>query len=447
MIKISKGLNVPISGTPVQKIFPSQPLSSVGILGDDYKGMKPTMLVQVGDKVKKGQVVFEDKKTPGVRFTSPVSGTVKEINRGERRVFQSIVFSVEGDDQVEFKSHLNQALNDYTRDQVKELLNESGLWTTLRTRPFSKTPKLDSHASSLFINAMDTQPLAPNPEVILGESLEDFKNGVLVLSKLAPKTFVVTASKSCVDVTGLTGVKHETFQGPHPAGNVGTHIHYLDAVSANKEVWHVGYQDVITIGKLFKTGQFDNSKVVSIAGPSARNPRLVRMTRGGSVDELLAGEHFDSAQVRHVSGSVLSGRVAKGVEAYVGQFHNQLTMLKEGFHREFLGWHSPGLNKFSLKNVFVSKLIPKKIFNFDTNLNGSHRSIVPIGSFESVMPMDILPTQLLRFLMAKHTDYAVNLGALELDEEDLALCTFVDPCKNEYGSILRENLNIIEKEG
>jgi Na+-transporting NADH:ubiquinone oxidoreductase subunit A len=447
MIKISKGLNVPISGMPVQKIFSAQSISQVAILGDDYKGMKPSMLVQVGDKVKKGQIVFEDKKTPGVYFTSPVAGVVKEINRGEKRVFQSVVFEIHGDDQVEFKSFINQNLNDYSRDQVIALLNESGLWTTIRTRPFSKTPQLNAQASSIFINAMDTQPLAPNPEVVLADQLDDFKYGVQVLSKLAPKTYVITSPKSSVNVNGLVGVKHETFQGPHPAGNVGTHIHFLDPVSANKQVWHVGYQDVLTIGKLFKSGKLDNQKVVSIAGPSARNPRLIKTIKGASVSELLAGENFDSSVVRYISGSVLSGRVAKGVEAYVGQFHNQLTMLKEGFHREFLGWHSPGLNKFSLKNVFLSKLIPKKLFNFDTNLNGSHRSIVPIGSFESVVPLDILPTQLLRFLMAKQTDYAVNLGALELDEEDLALCTFVDPCKNEYGSVLRENLNIIEKEG
>jgi Na+-transporting NADH:ubiquinone oxidoreductase subunit A len=228
---------------------------------------------------------------------------------------------------------------------------------------------------------------------------------------------------------------------------VGTHIHFLDPVSASKQVWHIGYQDVIAIGQLFKTGLFSNRKIVSIAGPSSRNPRLVSTIKGASISELVAGESFDNSLVRNISGSVLSGRTAKGVLDYLGQFHNQITMLKEGNHREFLGWHSPGLNKFSLKNVFVSKLIPKKLFNFDTNMNGSHRSIVPIGSFESVMPLDILPTQLLRFMMANHTDYAVNLGALELDEEDLALCTFVDPCKNEYGSILRQNLNLIEKEG
>lgn len=447
MIKISKGLDLPITGSPVQKIFPGHPVKSAALVADDYRGMKPTMLVQIGDKVKKGQAVFEDKKTPGVLFTSPVAGTVTEINRGDRRAFQSLVVEIQGEDQVQFQNFKSKAIEEYSTDEVRALLNEAGLWSNLRTRPFSKTPALDSSACSLFINAMDTQPLAAHPEVVLAEHLEDFKNGVLALSKLTPKTYVTTHKKSAVDVKGIQNVVHEVFDGPHPAGNVGTHIHFLDPVSANKTVWHVNYQDAIAIGRLFKSGEYFNQKVISIGGPLARNPRLVRTIKGANISDLTQGENYDNSLIRYVSGSVLGGRTAIGTVGFLGQFHAQVTMLKEGHYREFLGWHSPGLNKFSLKNVFLSKFIPGKRFNFDTNTNGSLRSIVPIGSFEAVMPMDILPTQLLRYLMAKNTDYAANLGALELDEEDLALCTFVDPCKNEYGPVLRENLNIIEKEG
>lgn len=447
MIKISKGLDLPITGSPVQKIFPGHTVKSAALIADDYRGMKPSMLVQVGDKVKKGQPVFEDKKTPGVLFTSPVAGIVTEINRGDRRAFQSLVVEIQGDDQVQFQNFKNKDIASYSDEEVRALLNEAGLWTNLRTRPFSKTPALDGKACSIFINAMDTQPLAPNPEVVLAEHLEDFKNGVIALSKLAPKTFVITQKKSIVDVKGLPNVTHEVFCGPHPAGNVGTHIHFLDPVSANKTVWHVSYQDAIAIGRLFKTGEYYNGKVISIGGPLARNPRLLKTIKGASISDLTEGENYDNSMIRYVSGSVLGGRTASATVNYLGQFHYQITMLREGHHREFLGWHSPGINKFSLKNVFLSKFIRGKKFNFDTNTNGSLRSIVPIGSFEAVMPLDILPTQLLRYLMAKHTDYAANLGALELDEEDLALCTFVDPCKNEYGPVLRENLNIIEKEG
>lgn len=447
MIKLNKGLDIPIGGIPLQKIFPGHTVKTVAVIGEDYIGMKPSMLVQIGDSVKKGQPLFEDKKTPGVLYTAPVSGVVREINRGDKRAFQSVVVEVTGDEQVKFQNFQSKSVNDLASGEVRKLLNEAGLWISLRTRPFSKTPALNGEACALFINAMDTQPLAPNPEVILKEHLEDFKNGVIALSKLTPKTYVVTHRNSIVDVKGLSNVIHETFEGPHPAGNVGTHIHFLEPVSLNKHAWHVGYQDVIAIGRLFKTGELYNGRVVAVAGPSARNPRLLRTIVGANILDLTQGETFENIEIRYVSGSVLGGRTANGALGYLGHFHNQITMLKEGHHREFLGWQSPGFDKFSVKNVFLSKLFPKKKFDFDTNTNGSLRSIVPIGSFEAVMPLDILPTQLLRFMMAKHTDYAASLGALELDEEDLALCTFVDPCKNEYGPVLRETLNIIEKEG
>lgn len=445
MIKISKGLDLPITGAPVQKIFSSPAIKTVAVTGQDYVGMKPTLLVHVGDKVKKGQALFEDKKTPGVIFTAPVAGTVKEINRGEKRAFISVVINVEGDEQISFENYKSKGTN-VSAEEAKCLLVESGLWTALRTRPFSKTPALDAKAAALFINVMDTNPLTASPELIVSQNLADFKAGVAVLSKLAPKTYVVTHRNSCVDVKDLN-VKHEVFAGPHPAGNVGTHIHFLEPVSLNKSVWHIGYQDVIAVGKLFTSGKLDSSRVVAIGGPAARNPRLVTTIKGASIAELTNGETLDNSNVRFVSGSVLGGRTAKGENAYLGPFHNQVSLLNEGNHREFMGWQSPGLNKFSVKPVFLSKLFPGKKFNLDTNTNGSLRSIVPIGSFEKVMPLDILPTQLLRYLMVRHTDYAASLGALELDEEDLALCTFVDPCKNEYGPVLRENLNIIEKEG
>lgn len=445
MIKISKGLDLPITGAPVQKIFSGPVIKTVAVTGQDYVGMKPTLLVHVGDKVKKGQALFEDKKIPGVVFTAPAAGTVKEINRGERRVFLSVVINVESDEQVTFQNYKAKGV-DVSAEEAKLLLVESGLWTALRTRPFSRTPALDATAAAIFINVMDTNPLTASPELIVSENLADFKAGVAVLSKLAPKTYVVTHRNSCVDLAGLN-VKHEVFAGPHPAGNVGTHIHFLEPVCLNKAVWHAGYQDVIAIGKLFTTGVLSSQRVVAVAGPAARNPRLVTTVKGASIAELTNGEVIENSQVRLISGSVLGGRIASGAVAYLGPFHNQVSILKEGHHREFLGWQSPGLNKFSVKPIFLSRLIPGKKFNLDTNTNGSPRSIVPIGSFEKVMPLDILPTQLLRYLMVHNTDYAASLGALELDEEDLALCTFVDPCKNEYGPVLRENLNIIEKEG
>lgn len=447
MIKISKGLDLPIAGVPVQQISTGASVKTVAILGTDFIGMKPSMVVQVGDKVSKGQPLFEDKKTPGVIFTSPVSGIVREINRGDKRVFQSIVIDISGTDKQSFKSFTKKGASELSETEVRSLLVESGAWTYLRNRPFSKTPAVDAKPSSIFVTATDTNPLAPNPEVVLSERMDDFKAGVAAISKLAPKTFVVTAANSKVDVKGIANVRQEEFTGPHPAGNVGTHIHYLDPVSATKSVWHLNYQDVMAIGYLFKTGELSTEKIISVAGPLAKNPRLVRTIRGANLSELTKDEATTQSDTRIVSGSVLGGRTAQGPTNYLGQFHHQVTILKEGHHREFLGWQSPGFNKFSLKKVFLSRWLPKKKFSFDTNTNGSLRSIVPIGSFEAVMPGDFLPTQLLRYLLSHRTDMSVSLGALELDEEDLALCTFVDPCKNEYGPALRQVLEMIEKEG
>lgn len=446
MIKTSKGLDIPITGAPTQQISSGKTIKTIALLGSDYVGMKPTMLVHEGDKVSKGQPLFEDKKTPGVIFTSPVSGIVREINRGEKRVFQSLVIEITAGDKVNFKNFQKKSISGYSEEEARKLLIESGAWTYLRTRPFSKTPAVDAKPASIFINAMDTNPLAANPELVIAERADDFKAGVEVMTRLAGKVFVTTAPNTKVDVKSIQGVKHETFAGPHPAGNVGTHIHFLDPVSATKSVWHLNYQDTIAIGYLFRNGEILNEKVISVAGPAAKNPRLIKTIQGAKLSDLVSDETI-GGDIRVVSGSVLGGRTARGNEDYLGHFHSQVSLLKEGHEREFLGWQSPGFNKFSIKSVFLSKLIPGKKFAMNTSTNGSVRSIVPIGSYERVMPLDILPTPLLRYLLAGRTDQAIGLGVLELDEEDLALCTFVDPCKNEYGPVLRQNLDNIEKEG
>lgn len=241
-------------------------------------------------------------------------------------------------------------------------------------------------------------------------------------------------------------MREETFAGKHPAGNVGTQIHFLDPVSMNKAVWSLGYQDVIAIGKLFTEGKISSERVVALCGPQAKTPRLMRTRVGASVDDFTQGE-LKSGDNRLVSGSALSGHNARGPLAWLNRTANQLTALREGHERELLGYISPGVNRFSLMNIYLSKLMPGKRFNFTTTTNGSERAMVPVGAYEEVMPLDILPTQLLRALIVGDTDSATALGALELLEEDLALCTFVCPGKYEYGPILRDNLTTIEAEG
>lgn len=438
---IKKGLDLPITGHPKQSIEKGRAVKEVALLGPDYVGMKPSMLVKVGDQVKLGQPVFECKKVPGVVYTAPASGTIKAINRGEKRVFQNLVIEIDGDgmDQVEFKA---------SRDNAEALLIESGLWTSIRTRPFSKSATPGTKPHSIFITAIDTNPLAAYPEVVIRDHAEAFELGVKTLSKLTDgKTFVCVRGGSHINVPTEGKIERHEFTGVHPAGNVGTHIHMLDPVGPKKVVWHVGYQDVIAIGKLFTDKKLFVERVISVSGPMATQPRLVKTRLGACLCNLLEGE-VKSGDVRRISGSVFNGRqAAKEPLCYLGRFHQQVTLLSEGREREFFGWHSPGLDKFSVKNVFLSKLFPNKKFAFNTNTNGSPRAIVPVGSYEKVMPLDILPTQLLRLLLAKDTDGAQELGVLELDEEDLALCTFTDPGKTDFGPILRESLNIIEKEG
>ncbi|CAM8678988.1 Na(+)-translocating NADH-quinone reductase subunit A [Leclercia sp. M-A074-M] len=438
---------MPISGIPDQQISPCPMPRHVALLGDDYVGMRPTMLVQEGDSVIKGQPLFEDKKNPGVFFTAPASGTVVAIHRGERRVLQSVVIRIEGEGEREFTRHDATALATLTREAVQSQLLESGLWTAFRTRPFSKTPVPGTVPAAIFVTAMDTNPLCADPQPLILAQRQAFDAGLTLLTRLTEgKVHVCQASGGKLGGHPQGQVTFNTFAGPHPAGLVGTHIHFLEAVSLTKQVWHLNYQDVIAIGKLFTTGQLCTERVIALGGPQMRHPRLVRTCLGADINELLVDETLEGEN-RHISGSVLSGRHAVGVQAYLGRFHLQVSVVKEGREKELFGWVMPGKEKFSITRTTLGHFLRNKLFNFSTDTNGGERAMVPIGNYERVMPLDILPTVLLRDLLAGDTDGAQALGCLELDEEDLALCTYVCPGKYEYGPVLREVLTRIEQEG
>ncbi len=442
MITIKKGLDLPIAGGPKQVIHDGPAIKHVATLGEEYIGLRPTMKIKVGDKVQKGQVIFEDKKNPGVKYTALASGTILEINRGAKRVLQSVVIEIEGDEAVSFAKYDAQALDTLEPQQVRDNLIESGMWTALRTRPFSKVPAVDATAAAIFVTAMDTQPLAGDPQVVIAEHKDDFVNGLKVLARLTDKVFVCKAPGADIPAANA---QVEEFAGPHPAGLPGTHIHFLMPASARRSVWYLGYQDVIAIGQLFTTGELNNQRVVAITGPKAKNPRLVRTLLGASTQALTQDEA--DGQVRVISGSVLNGRTATGPHAYMGRYFQQLTLIEEGTEKEFFGWVMPGADKFSITRAFLGHLSPSRLFNMTSSTGGSERAMVPIGNYERVMPLDILPTMLLRDLISGDTDGAVALGALELDEEDLALCTFVCPGKYDYGSYLRDCLETVEREG
>ncbi len=448
MIKIRKGLNLPIQGTPKQNIEEARPVGRVALVGDDYVGLKPKMEVQVGDSVRLGQLLFTDKKTPGVGYTSPGSGKVAAINRGAKRKFESIVIQLKGKDEEAFKSFKGKDLASLNRNEVQENLIDSGLWTALRTRPYSKVPLPDTQPHSIFVTAMDTEPLAPNAGLVIKEREDDFVNGLKVLTCLTDgPLFVCKAPGAQMPGSDIENVKTEEFAGPHPAGLPGTHIHFLDPVSDRKTVWYINYQDVIAIGRLFTTGRLFVERVVAMAGPVVKTPRLIRTRIGASMEDLIDRE-LTSDHVRVISGSVISGRRAAGGYAYLGRYHLQVSAIAEGREREFLGWTRAGFDRFSVKPVWASFLSGKsRKFSFTTSAEGGKRSMVPIGMYEKIMPLDIMPTFLLRAIIVGDTERAQALGCLELDEEDLALCGFVCPGKYEYGPLLRNILTHIEKEG
>ena len=445
IFNLKKGLNIPIPGIPDQVVHDSKVPNSVAVLGPDFKGLKPKMLVSAGDKVIRGTPLFCHKDAPEISYVSPCKGEVKVINRGEKRVLLSVVIDVESIDDEGIaitKSHSNEKSQEQF---VKKCLFDSGLWTSFLTRPYSKVPSSDSVPSSIFITAMDTEPLCPDADLIINQDLEAFKEGVKKISLLTKGNVFICKKDSSQLV--VKGFKTYEFSGPHPAGLAGTHMHFLDAPSSSKTVWSIGYQDVIAVGKLFLTGFIDINRIISIGGPNALKPRLVKTVLGASLDDILEGEYNKNEDCRVISGSVLSGFHAVDDLAFLGKYSRQITIIKEDLEKHFFGWIKPQPNKFSVMPVLLSAFGFFKLFNLTSNLNGGRRAMVPTGIFETLMPQDFLPTQMLRALLVMDTDVAQSLGALELDEEDLALCTFACPAKYEYGSALRDSLQKIEKEG
>ncbi len=449
MIKIRKGLDLPISGAPRQAIEPGNSARTVAVLGPDYPGMKPTMEVKEGDLVAKGQILFTDKKTPGVNFTAPAAGRVAEINRGAKRVLRGVVIEIAEGEERTFQSFNANQIDGIERQTVVEQLLQSGCWPALRTRPFSRVPNPETSPNSIFVTAMDSNPLAADPEVVIKPRIEDFSAGLAVLSTLTDGA-VHVCQKAGADLGDYSGaaksVQSHAFGGVHPAGLPGTHIHFIDPVSTSKTVWFIGYQDVIAFGHLFLTGTLDSQRVVAIGGPGAANPRLVETVLGANLTELTAGELQDGEQ-RIISGSVLSGRGANEGLAYLGRYHMQVSVLPEDRERKLIGYLMPGSKMHSVFPAFLSKWIGEKSVDFTTNTNGSPRGMVPIGTYDAVMPMDILATQLMRSLLVGDLEKAIELGCLELDEDDIALCTYACPGKYEFGPVLREVLTQIEKEG
>jgi Na+-transporting NADH:ubiquinone oxidoreductase subunit A len=446
-IKIEKGLDIPIAGRPDPVITDANEVNSVALVGWDTPGLKPKMAVAVGDRVKLGQVLFVDKRNPGVRYTAPGCGTVSAVNRGERRVLNSVAVELDGNDAETWQTFEAGQIGKIDAATIRNTLAESGLWTALRTRPFGRIPSPDATPNSMFITAINTNPLAVDPALVIAEDAEAFLAGVRVVSQLTDgPTYVCTKADSDIPCPDGEQFRHAEFEGPHPAGLVGTHIHFLDPVSIKKTVWHIGYQNTMAIGRLFLTGRLPTDRIIALGGPMVKKPRLLRTRRGASTGDILANE-LHSGNSRVISGSVLSGHRASGMLGWLGAYHNQISVIAEGSPREFLSFMRLGRNKYSTLRAFASSWLHKGDYAMTSTQNGSPRALVSTGSFERVMPLDILPTVLLKSLLVRDTDSAQQLGCLELDEEDLALCSFVCNGKYNYGPHLRKALDEIEANG
>ena len=442
---LRKGLDLPVLGAPEGGIEDAPAVRTVAILGADYIGLKPRLAVEQGDLVRAGSPILAHKDTPEVQVTSPVGGRIRAINRGARRVLTSVEIEIDSaaGEPVDFSNTGDM----HTAEGVTERLCAAGLWTSFRTRPYSKVTAPGSRPAAIYVTAMDSVPLSGDAAAIIAEDSHAFTHGLEAITKLTDgHTYLCIEADSNVPGAGIPGVYVAGFSGPHPAGLAGTHMHFLEPPTAEKTVWTVGYHDVIAIGKLVDSGTLDMSRTIAISGPLCKRPHLVRTIAGASMLDLCQDDLATRLPVRVISGSILSGRMAGSDTAYLGRYHRQITLIKEDAQQNLLGWILPMKDKYAYQPVLGSAFT-KKLHALTSNMNGGRRAMVPLGTFEELMPQDFLPTQLLRALLVMDTDTAQALGALELDEEDLALCGFACPAKYEYGLALRDSLIKIEKEG
>lgn len=431
-------------------------MGTVALLGADSLGIRPRMHVSVGDTVARGQLLYEDKTARGVRSTAPGAGRVVAIHRGDKRRLVSVVVELseaERDGDTEKIAHAELAAfrgthpRELATHEVEALLLESGLWTALRSRPYSRVADPSHPAAAIFVTAMDSQPHAPAMEPILDGRADDVERGLHALAKLTGGPVFVCAGRH-TPVTLPRGERFvlERFDGPHPAGNVGTHVHHLFPVGRGRRIWHLGIQDVLAIGHLFEHGRLDVERIVSLAGPGATHPRLVRTRLGASLRELCDGQ-IRPGPMRRISGSVLAGRTAEhDRDAFLGRYHQQVSLLPEHREREFLGWLSPAPSARPVAPTPIARWLRRLPIEFHTSRHGSSRAIVPLGLYERVLPLDLEPAFLIKALVMEDSDWAESLGCLELDEEDLALCAFVCPSKANFGTQLRKVLTALERE-
>ena len=443
--KIKKGFDIRISGS-AQRVIGGELVSDYyGIRPPDFPGLIPRMALKPGDRVKAGTTLFTDKQKPEIRFASPVSGIIKAVNRGEQRKILEVVIEREGDEYEDFgKSDPFKT----GRQEIKQKLLQAGLWPVIRQRPYHIVANPAGNPKSIFISGFDTAPLAPDMNFIMDNSnVHLFQTGLNVLAQLTDGKVNLILNGACEPspvLKNAASVEITYFSGPHPAGNVGVHIHHLDPVNKGEVVWYVNLQDVIAIGCLFEEGVYRHDRIIALAGSEVVNPQYYKVRSGIAVKAVTAS-NLREGDVRIISGNVLTGSNT-GIEGFLGFYDSLITVIPEGKYFEFFGWAKPGINKYSFSKTFLSSLFRKKEYRLDTNMHGGRRAFVLTGLYEKVVPMDILPMQLLKAIIAEDIDSMENLGIYEVAEEDFALCEFICPSKIDIQAIIRQGIELMIKE-
>jgi Na+-transporting NADH:ubiquinone oxidoreductase subunit A len=445
LIKLKKGFDIPLAGAAGKTLAVELPSVFYGIKPVDFPGLVPKLEVKPGDQVQAGSPLFHDKLNPDIKFTSPVSGRVVSVERGDKRKILEVVVEKNGDDYVDFGK---QKISQLTRDKIKTYLLVSGLWPSIRQRPYHVVANPGDVPKSIFIKGFDTAPLAPDYDFIMENSQNSFlSSGIAALSKLTDgkiNLILNGKNKQGEFFNNLPEVDISYFTGPHPAGNVGVHIHHLDPVNKGEVVWYINLQDVLSAGRLFEEGIYKPEKIVALTGSEVLQPQYYRMLSGAAIAHVVR-DNVKPGHLRYISGNVLTGtRIAP--DGFLGYYDTQLTVIPEGDYFELFGWASAGINKLSFSKTFLSALFPKKSYKPDTNFHGGERAFVVTGQYEKVVPMDIYPMQLFKAILAEDIDMMENLGIYEVAEEDFALCEFICPSKIEIQSIVRKGIDLMIKE-
>lgn len=443
-VKLRKGFDIKMQGV-AEHIFTQNPMpEAVALKPTDFVGLVAKLSVKEGDKVLAGDPLFVDKLRPEVQFTSPVSGTVSAINRGNRRALLSVV--VTPDKETEYKQFESTTVDSMSREQIISTMMNAGVWPFVKQRPYDVIANPNDKPKAIHISTFDTAPLAPDYTFALEDSASDFQVGVNALKKLtdgAVNLNVYKEDRAKTTFTQIQGVEQNFFQGPHPAGNVGVQIHHIDPINKGDVVWVVNPQDVVIIGRLFSKGIFDARVVIALTG-AVKGPRYYKTVLGASIKSFLASEQI-AENMRVISGNVLTGtKLSK--DDFISYYDSQVTVIPEGTEPTFMGWLAPGFGRHSFSRAFFSWLTPNKEYALNTNTNGGVRAFVFTGVYEKVLPMDIYPMQLLKAILAEDIDKMEQLGIYEVVPEDFALCEYVCPSKIEIQSIIRQGLDTIRKE-